>query len=168
MMLCCAYLHLTLCGSMDCSPLGYFVHGISQARVLEWVAISYFRGVERNPNLFHLLQWQVDSLTLSVTCKTPVIKDRNVLQPLLRYISIETEWYGNYHLVVMHLPTNEQRALLYTVMGSLPVSLKDQVYWNSVRFTSNYHRKIMWWSVFWEEIIHPMYSNLVNDVTNKQ
>ena len=29
---------------MDCSPLGSSVHGISQARILEWVAISFFRG----------------------------------------------------------------------------------------------------------------------------
>jgi len=29
---------------MDCSPPGSSVHGISQARILEWVAISFFRG----------------------------------------------------------------------------------------------------------------------------
>ena len=35
---------VTLCDSMDCSPPGPSVHGISQARRLEWVAISYSRG----------------------------------------------------------------------------------------------------------------------------
>ena len=30
----------TLCDPMDCSPPGFSVHGILQARVLEWVAIS--------------------------------------------------------------------------------------------------------------------------------
>ena len=29
-----------LCNTMDCSPPGSFVHGISQVRILEWVAIS--------------------------------------------------------------------------------------------------------------------------------
>ena len=29
---------------MDCSQLGFSVHGISQARILEWVAISFSRG----------------------------------------------------------------------------------------------------------------------------
>ena len=29
---------------MDCSPPGSSVHGISQARILEWVAISFPRG----------------------------------------------------------------------------------------------------------------------------
>ena len=32
---------LTLCNPMDCSPPGSFI----QARVLEWVAISFFRGL---------------------------------------------------------------------------------------------------------------------------
>ena len=34
----------TLCDPMDCSPPGPSVQGISQARILEWVAISYARG----------------------------------------------------------------------------------------------------------------------------
>ena len=33
----------TLCNPMDCNPPGFSVHGISQARILEWVAISYAR-----------------------------------------------------------------------------------------------------------------------------
>ena len=35
---------LTLCNPMDCSPPGSSVHGILQARILEWVAISFARG----------------------------------------------------------------------------------------------------------------------------
>ena len=34
----------TLSGPMDCSPPGSSVHGIFQARILEWVAISFSRG----------------------------------------------------------------------------------------------------------------------------
>ena len=34
----------TLCDPMDCSPPGCSVHGIFQARILEWVAISFCRG----------------------------------------------------------------------------------------------------------------------------
>ena len=34
----------TLCEPMDHSSPGSSVHGIFQARILEWVAISYFRG----------------------------------------------------------------------------------------------------------------------------
>ena len=32
------------CDSVDCSPQGFSVHGISQARILEWVAIFFSRG----------------------------------------------------------------------------------------------------------------------------
>ena len=32
-----AQLHLTLCDSMDCSPSGSSIYGISQARILEWL-----------------------------------------------------------------------------------------------------------------------------------
>ena len=35
---------LTLCDPMDCSLSGFSSHGILQARVLEWFAISFSRG----------------------------------------------------------------------------------------------------------------------------
>ena len=34
----------TLCHPMDCSLPGFSVHGILQARILEWVAIAFSRG----------------------------------------------------------------------------------------------------------------------------
>ena len=45
--LCAKSLQLcpTLCDPMDCSPLGSSVHGIPQARILEWVAVSYSRDL---------------------------------------------------------------------------------------------------------------------------
>ena len=39
MFVCC--LSLTLFDPMDCSPPSCSVHDISQARILEWVAISF-------------------------------------------------------------------------------------------------------------------------------
>ena len=47
----CVRAHLILCDPMDCSPSGSFVHGILQARVLEWVAISFSRGSSQPRNL---------------------------------------------------------------------------------------------------------------------
>ena len=50
------------CDPIDCSPPGSSVHGISQARILEWLAISFSRdlpdpGIEpQSPTL------QMDSL----------------------------------------------------------------------------------------------------------
>ena len=40
----CAQLCPALCDPMDCSPPGSSVHGISQARILEWVVISSSGG----------------------------------------------------------------------------------------------------------------------------
>ena len=39
--------YLTLRNPMDCSPPGFSVHGIFQARVLEWVTISFFLALTR-------------------------------------------------------------------------------------------------------------------------
>ena len=39
---------LTLSDSMDCSPPGFSVRGSLQARILEWVAISFSRGSSRS------------------------------------------------------------------------------------------------------------------------
>ena len=51
---------LTLCDPMDCRPPGSFVHGILQARILEWVAIAFSRGIlltqGSNPGLLHCRQ----------------------------------------------------------------------------------------------------------------
>ena len=33
----------TVCNPMHCSPPGFSVHGIFQARILDWVAISFSR-----------------------------------------------------------------------------------------------------------------------------
>ena len=47
----------TLCDPMDCSPPGSSVHEILQARILEWVVISFSRGIfptqGSNPGLLH-------------------------------------------------------------------------------------------------------------------
>ena len=50
---------LTLCDPMDCSPPGSCSLEIFQARILEWVAISSFRGSSRPRSLILcLLHWR--------------------------------------------------------------------------------------------------------------
>ena len=57
---------LALCDPLDYKLSGSSVHGIFQARILEWVAVSSSRGVfltqGSNPRLQRLLHWQADSL----------------------------------------------------------------------------------------------------------
>ena len=45
---------LTLCDPMDCSPPGSSVHGILQARILEWVARPFSRGSSRPRDWTHV------------------------------------------------------------------------------------------------------------------
>ena len=44
-----------LCHSMDCGPAS--VHGILQARILEWVAIPFYRGSSQPRNQTRVLHW---------------------------------------------------------------------------------------------------------------
>ena len=47
------YSCLNLCDSMDCSPPSSAVHGILQATILEWVAMSSSRGSSQSKNRSH-------------------------------------------------------------------------------------------------------------------
>ena len=61
----------SLCNSVNCRPSGSFVHGILQARILQWHYWSchfFLQGIfltqGSNPRLSHLLHWQASSLPL--------------------------------------------------------------------------------------------------------
>ena len=53
----------TLCDPMDCSLPGSSVHGILQARVLEWVAISFSKRSSRPGIKLESSELQADSFT---------------------------------------------------------------------------------------------------------
>ena len=73
---------LILCNLVDCSSPDSSVHGILQARILEWVAISFSRG--SNPSLlhsrqilyhlshglYHAEQWKAESISCKIRNKT--------------------------------------------------------------------------------------------------
>ena len=65
-----------LCDTMDSS-----VHGILQAKMLEWVAMPSSRGSsqprESNLHLLYLLNWQANSLPLMSSAK--VTMDENIV-----------------------------------------------------------------------------------------
>ena len=46
--------YLTLCDPMDCSPTGSSVHGVLQARKVEWVAVASCRGSSRPRDWTHI------------------------------------------------------------------------------------------------------------------
>ena len=75
-----AQLYLTPGDPMDCRPTGSSVHGIFQARILEWVAISYSRGSSQPRNrtrdsfvcytgrriLYHWATWEACILNIII------------------------------------------------------------------------------------------------------
>ena len=54
-----------ICNPVDCSPPGSSVEGIAQARILEWVAISFSRGSYQLRDQTSSPTLKVDSLLLS-------------------------------------------------------------------------------------------------------
>ena len=58
-------LHTTLCDSIDCSLPGSSVHGVLQARILEWVAMPFFRGSSRARRQTCVSSVQFSSVTQS-------------------------------------------------------------------------------------------------------
>ena len=79
---------LTLCGPMDCSPPGSSVHGISQGRILEWVAISYSRASSWARDQTHVYCITGRFYTIWATREAP---------PLVLFkTSVLTSTHGNY------------------------------------------------------------------------
>ena len=92
---------LILCDPMDYSPPGFSVHGILQARGLEWVALPSSRGSSpltgSNPGC---LIWQADSLSSEPPGK-PIVPVNNTRTPARR---ISSPALGELNVVKAWLP----------------------------------------------------------------
>ena len=62
---------LTLCDSMDCSLSGSSIRGILQARILEWIAISFSRGSSQPKEWTHVFLIAGRLFTLWATSENP-------------------------------------------------------------------------------------------------
>ena len=81
---------LTLSDPMDCSLPGSSVHGIFQARVLEWGAIAFSLPIISYP--------QINCLKIYITCRLPWLA------------IIKHKWVSIYHKCPKEIPA-EQRKL---------------------------------------------------------
>ena len=77
---------LTLCDPVDRNLPGSSVHGILQARILEWVGLhALLQGIfliqRSNLHLLCLLHWQLGSLSL---------------EPLGKPLDLVGDWYSSY------------------------------------------------------------------------
>jgi len=129
-----AQLGVTLCYPMECSPPGSSVHGIFQARILKWVAISFcwpsFQHRDRTciscigrQILYHCTTWKTLKKNRSFYC-TP--KTNTTL--LINY-------GGGRGLVAQSCPT---LVTLWTVACQAPPSMgfPRQEYWSGFPFLS--------------------------------
>ena len=78
---------------MDCGPPDYSVHGLSLARILEWVAISFSRGSSQFRDQTH------------ISCLVD------------EYFA--TEYLGNHDGVVIHLEPNILDCEVKWALGSI-------------------------------------------------
>ena len=75
---------LTLGNPTDCSLPGSSVHGIRQARILEWVAISFSRGSSQPRDRTCILHWQADSLLSEPPGGSTSVKEVVLSSPFYR------------------------------------------------------------------------------------
>ena len=115
----------TLCRLMGCSLPDSSFHGISQARILEWVAISNWvggnlphPGIELD--LLHLLHWQAGSLSL-----VPPEKTLLRLQHSLNW-TIDSTWVSKWVKVTQTCPTLCD-PMDYTLRGILQARILEWV-----------------------------------------
>ena len=110
---------------MDSSPPGSSVHGIVQARILEWVAISSSRGSSWLRDQTHVswfvYHWHVDSLSLCYL-ESPILHDKHpykktVFAAVFKMDNQEKEMATHSSILAWRIPWMEEPGGLQS-MGS--------------------------------------------------
>ena len=83
----------TLCNPTDCSPPGSSIHGILQARILEWVAITFSRG----------FSWPRDQTHMSCISRQILLLSEPPGKPL--HTTIFFSWRFEFSSVTQSCPT---------------------------------------------------------------
>ena len=70
----------TFCNPMDCGPPGFSAHGILQARILEWIAISVSRGSFQPRDQTRSSALQADSLSSEPPGKSKLFPNTSLMK----------------------------------------------------------------------------------------
>ena len=116
----------TLSDPMDCSPPSFSVHGISQARILEWFAISSSRRSSWPRDQTRASRIVGRVFTIWATSEAPWIRYLKVNKPFLRcepHMTRPTQWWQISHSFnkdrkdqIEHHSEMMKRHMLYSMM----------------------------------------------------
>ena len=82
----------TLCDPIDCSLPGSSVHGILQARILEWVAISFSRGSSQSRDWTQVSHIVGGFFTIWATREAPRVKQPLKVQLKVKVFPRVCDW----------------------------------------------------------------------------
>ena len=88
---------LSLCDSMDCSLPGFSVHGIFQARVLEWGAIAFSERILEKVNICIMIKASTTIVTLFYNCFCSLYNLRDSFQFSRSLMSDSLQPHGLQH-----------------------------------------------------------------------
>ena len=82
----------TLCDPMDCSPPGSLVHGIFQAWILEWVAISFSRGSSQPRDRTQVSRVVCRCFTIWATREAVILEPQKIVSHCFHCFPISLPW----------------------------------------------------------------------------
>ena len=95
---------------VDCSPPSSSVHGILQARILEWVAISFSRGSSRSRDqtqVSHIAGRRFNLCTTREAQALMILKWDSMLKSfVIKHLEIHHSHFFSSIFVLAHLPNN--------------------------------------------------------------
>ena len=155
---CCFFTHKVMsdsCGPMDCSPPGSSVHGIFRARILEWVAISFSRGISQ-PRDQIWVSFGRQSLHHCVTWEAPIEKIVAVVQSLNRVRLFATPWTAA-HQASLSFTISQSLLKLMPIVSMMPYNhlilccplLLQPSIFPSIRVFSSESALHIRWSKYW-------------------
>ena len=112
----------TFCGPMGCSPPGSSVHGILQARILEWVAISCSRGSSQPQDQTHiscigrrvLYYWATWEALFSFP-KSLVKGICRYTAPFIQHLGSNSHWMNSFNLMwILNILVAGDKSLYYS------------------------------------------------------
>ena len=131
------------CNPMNCSPSGSSVHGIFQAKILEWVAIAFSRGSSWPRDWTQVSCMQADSLLSELPMNSHVTNTHNKLSWKDIFFKIKSSMLLS-HFSCVRLCVTPQTA---AHQAPLSLGFSRQEHWGGLPFPSPMHESEKWkWS----------------------